>query len=164
MRRLVVLCTLLALALPLAANASTRAAGDGTLAVRDLNGMTTGVSLEIRARGGLIGRCDQCAFRLEDRTLTEVAEPVVTGAERSLDIDGDGNIEFFSGRDVRWKIVAGAYMLRIRSARDVDLSVVGQGSVRIRGTDGVYAVNEGEAKPVPPAFAVFSLGTAPAAP
>lgn len=166
MRRLVVLCTLLVLALPATAGASTRAAGDGTLAVRDLDGVPIGISVSIKVTGqaGLIGRCDRCAFRLDDLRPNDANDPLVTGAERTTDVDGDGEDEFFSGRDVRWKVVGGGYWLKIRQGRDIDLSVVGRARVRLRGTSGTYAINEGVEKLVPPDFAIFWLGTPPATP
>ncbi len=166
MRRLVVFSTLLALAVPVAAGASTRAVGDGTLSVRDLDGVPTGISVSIRVSGqaGLIGRCDQCAFRLDDLRPNDANDPLVTGAERALDVDGDGQHEFFSGRDVRWKIVGGGYWLKIRQGRDIDLSVVGKARVRLRGTNGSYAVNDSVEKAVPPDFAIFWLGAPPATP
>jgi hypothetical protein len=166
MRRLVVLSTLLVVALPAAAGASTRAAGDGTLSVNDLVAVPTGISVSIRVRqqAGLIGRCDQCAFRFDDLTLADATSSVVTGAERSIDVDGDGEDEYFSGRDVRWKIVGGGYRLRIRQGRDIDLSVVGKARVLLRGTEGTYSVNTGAEKPVPPEFALIWVGTPPAAP
>lgn len=166
MRRLVVLCTLLALSVPMTAGASTRAAGDGTLSVNDLVGVPTGVSLSIRVtqQAGLIGRCDQCAFRLDALTVTEGTSSLVTGAETKLDVDGDGEHEYFSGRDVRWKIVGSGYRLRIRQGRDIDLSVVGKARVFLRGTEGTYSVNDGAQKPVPPEFALIWVGTQPTTP
>jgi hypothetical protein len=168
MRRLVVLCSLLVLALPLAAGASTRAIGDGTLSVNDLAEVRPGVSVSIRVtqQAGLIGRCDQCSFRLDDirpNDLT-IAAPLVTGAETVKDIDGDGEEEFFSGRDIRWKIVGGGYVLKIRQGRDIDLSVVGKARVRIRGVDGRYSRDGGADKPVPLDSAIFWLGTPPPPP
>jgi hypothetical protein len=168
MRRLVVLCSLLVLALPLAAGASTRAVGDGTLSVNDLAEVRPGISVSIRVtqQAGLIGRCDQCAFRLDDIRPNDLtaASPLVTGAETARDIDGDGEEEFFSGRDVRWKIVGGGYLLKIRQGRDIDLSVVGKARVRLRGVNGSYSVNDGAEKAVPLDVAVFWLGTPPPPP
>lgn len=165
MRRLVVLCSLLVLALPIAAGASTRAAGDGTLSVSDLAEVRPGIAVSIRVtqQAGLIGRCDQCAFRLDDIRPNDLtpATPLVTGAETRSDIDGDGEEEFFSGRDVRWKIVGGGYVLKIRQGRDIDLSVVGKARVRLRGINGGYSINDGAEKPVPLDAAVFWLGTPP---
>jgi hypothetical protein len=168
MRRLVVLCSLLVLAVPFAASASTHAIGDGTLAVNDLAEVRPGISVSIRVmqQAGLIGRCDQCSFRLDDirpNDLT-VAEPLVTGAETAKDIDGDGEEEFFSGRDIRWKIVSGGYVLKIRQGRDIDLSVVGKARVRLRGINGSYSINGGAEKAVPLDAAIFWLGTPPPPP
>ena len=157
MRRLVVLATLLAFALPATAGASPRAAGDETLSVRDLVWAGTGISVSIKARGALIGRCDQCGFRLEDRVGG--GDAIVTGAEHALDIDRDGEVEFYRGKDVRWKIIGGSFQLTVRQGRDIDLSVVGKGNVKLRGTEGKYAVNGGESLPIPPEFAVFELGS-----
>jgi hypothetical protein len=166
MRRLVVVCTLLGLALPIAAGAAPRAAGDGTLSVSDLAEVRTGVfSVRIRVvqQAGLIGRCDQCAFRLDDIRPNDLDEavPLVTGAETTRDLDGDGEDEYFRGSDVRWKMVGGGYVLRIRQGRDIDLSVVGKARVHLRGVDGKYSVNDGPEKAVPLDAVTFWLGTPP---
>src|SRR6266511_1976647 len=55
--RIVVPVTLLVLALPIAASAGMRTPGDGTLSVRDLDGYVL-----VQAKGGVIGRCDQCSL------------------------------------------------------------------------------------------------------
>ena len=161
MRRLVVLVILLALAAPAAVSGSVRGASDGTLSIRDLNGVPAGVSLEIRARGGLIGRCDQCAFRLEDRDPADLAVPIVAGTDLTKrDIDGDDEIEFYTGSDVRWKMIGGKFTLRVRQGRDVDISVAGTGLVRLRGAAGTYSVNGGNDEPVLPEFDAFILNAA----
>jgi hypothetical protein len=164
MRRVVAFLSVLALAAPFAASGSVHVAGDGTLSVRDLEGLPNGISVSIRATGAVIGRCDQCSFRLEDLTMNDAGVPVVTGAERERDIDKDGEVEFYSGRDVRWKVLGGRYWLKIRQARDVDLSVVGRGTVlRLRGTAGTYSVNDGADKNVLPTSEPFFL-SAPTTP
>jgi hypothetical protein len=162
MRRLIVFVTLLVLAMPFAASAAVRAPGDGTLSVRDLDGSPTGISVWIKVptQGALVGRCDQCAFRLDDLKPDDAGIPIVTGYEKKLDVDGDGEREFYSGRDIQWKIVGGGFWLRIRQGRDIDLSVVGKGLVRVRGTAGTYSVNGAEPLAVPPDFARFWLSAA----
>jgi hypothetical protein len=167
MRRLVVLCTLLVLSLPVAAGAATRATGDGTLTVRDLAEVRTGVfavRIRVTQQAGLIGRCDQCAFRVDDIRPNDLEEatPVVTGAETQRDLDGDGEDEFFRGTDVRWKLVGSGYLLRIRTGRDIDLTVVGKARVSLRGVEGKYSINDGPEKVVPLDPAPFFLGTPPA--
>jgi hypothetical protein len=169
MRRLVVLCTLLGLVLPVAAGAAPRAVGDGTLTVRDLAEVRTGIfSVRIRVtqQAGLIGRCDQCAFRLDDIRPNDldIATPLVTGAETRLDLDSDGEEEYFKGSDVRWKMVGSGYVLKIRTGRDIDLSVVGKARVSLRGVDGTYSLNGAPEKFVPLDPSPFWLGTPPATP
>ena len=132
------------------------------MSVRDLVWSGPGASVAItRARGGLIGRCDQCVFVFEDLAPNAGGAVIVAGAERARDVDNDGERELFAGRDVRWKIIGGRFRLVIRQARDVDLSVVGSANVRLRGTEGKYSVNGEAPLPVPPEFALFELGSTP---
>jgi hypothetical protein len=142
MRRLVVFTTLLALALPAGASAAVRAPGDGTLSVRDLDG-----SIKVLVKGGVIGRCSQCVLVLDEWRTDEIL-PVVTGA-RGTDLDEDGAKERFSGKDLRWKVMGGSFSMVVRQGVDVDLSLVGKGSIRwIRGTNGEYVHNGGDAQSV----------------
>jgi hypothetical protein len=142
MRRLVVFMTLLALALPAAASAAVRAPGDGTLSVRDLDG-----SISVLANGGVIGRCGQCVLILDEWKDDEIL-PVVRGA-RGTDLDDDGSKERFAGKDLRWKVMGGSFKMIVRSGVDVDLSLVGKGRVvSIRGTNGSYVLNGGDAQSV----------------
>jgi hypothetical protein len=147
MRRLVVFTTLLALALPAATSAAVRAAGDGTLSVRDLDG-----SISVVANGGVIGRCSQCVLVLDEWKDDEIL-PIVTGAtgQRApgTDLDDDGAKERFAGKDLRWKVMGESFRMIVRSGVDVDLSVVGKGRVRwIRGTSGHYVLNGGDPQDV----------------
>jgi hypothetical protein len=144
MRRLVVFTTLLALALPSAASAAVRAPGDGTLSVRDLDG-----SIKVLVKGGVIGRCSQCVLLLDEWKTDEIV-PVVKGA-KGTDLDDDGAKERFAGKDLRWKLMGGSFSMIVRSGVDVDLSLVGKGSIRwIRGTNGEYVLNGGDAQFVLP--------------
>jgi hypothetical protein len=142
MRRLVVFTTLLALALSAGASAAVRAPGDGTLSVRDLDG-----SIKVLVKGGVIGRCSQCVLVLDEWRTDEIL-PVVTGA-RGTDLDEDGAKERFSGKDLRWKVMGGSFSMVVRQGVDVDLSLVGKGSIRwIRGTNGEFVHNGGDAQSV----------------
>ena len=144
MRRLVVFMTLLALALPGVASATVRAPGDGTLSIRDLDG-----SLKVLVNGGVIGRCSQCVLLLDEWKTDEIL-PVVKGA-RGTDLDDDGAKERFAGKDLRWKVMGGSFSMIVRNGVDVDLSLVGKGSIRwIRGTNGEYVHNGGDAQSVLP--------------
>ena len=144
MRRLVVFTTLLALALPSAASAAVRTPGDGTLSVRDLDG-----SIKVLVKGGVIGRCSQCVLLLDEWKTDEIL-PVVKGA-KGTDLDDDGAKERFAGKDLRWKLMGGSFSMIVRNGVDVDLSLVGKGSIRwIRGTNGEYVLNGGDAQFVLP--------------
>jgi hypothetical protein len=144
MRRIVVPLTLLALALPIAASAGVRTPGDGTLSVRDLDGYVM-----VSAKGGVIGRCDQCRLFLDETAGADEIVPVVSGA-RGVDIDADGAKERYAGKDLRWKIIGGSFRMIVRGGTDVDLSVVGKGNVAIFGTKGSYALNGGDPLQVAP--------------
>jgi hypothetical protein len=137
MRRLTVSLTLLALAIPLAAGAAVRTTGDGTLSVRDLDGYVS-----LYARGGVIGRCDQCRLYLNERQDAAEIDPVVSGG-KGVDIDLDGAKERFFG-NLRWKVIGGSFVMIVRNGSDVDLSVVGRGKVFIFGTNGSYVLNGGQ--------------------
>jgi hypothetical protein len=139
MRRLVVFVTLLALAAPLTAAGTALAPGDGTLSVQNLDGF-----IEIRAKGAVIGRCDQCNLLLVERIGADEIDPVVSGPARRIDVDADGDNERFIGRDLRWKMLGGSFRMVVRSGVDVDFSAVGNGRVWVRGTKGTYVLNGGE--------------------
>lgn len=157
MRRLVVFVTLLALATPFAASAAVRAPGDGTLSVRDLTGY-----ISVRAKGGVIGRCDECTLVLNEQLGADEIAPVVSGAEKTEDTDDDGARERFEGKDLRWKVIGGAFRMVVRNGSDVDLSLVGKGRVIIRGTSGTYILNGGEIRFATAASVILRLSpTAP---
>jgi hypothetical protein len=159
MRRIVVPVTLLALALPMAASAGLRTPGDGTLSVRDLDGYVA-----VSARGGVIGRCDQCRLFLNERQGAAEIIPIVSGARKVDDLDLDGENERFSGKDMRWKVLGGSFMMIVRNGSDVDLSVVGKGRVAIFGTNGSYVLNGGPMTLVPPGPEPVQFPLAPTGP
>lgn len=153
MRRLVVSLTLLALATPIAASASTSAPGDGTLSVRDLDGRVV-----VYAKGAVIGRCDQCTLTLDERDGADAIAPVVSGTTRGVDTDDDGAKERFVGKDLRWKVIGGSFKMIVRGGVDVDLSVVGKGPrVLIAGTGGTYSLNGSSPAPVLTDPNIFAL-------
>ena len=129
MRRILLLCALAALALPVFASAMPRSAGDGTLSIRDGKIKL----LVLHARGGVIGRCGRCRITLDDRTAADGATPFVTGEDNSRDTDQDGEDEQFWGTNVRFRLTGGEFTLKV-TGRDVDLSAVGRG--RGRGSGG----------------------------
>lgn len=159
MRRSFFLCALLALCLPVFASAEPRAAEDGTLSVRNATGK---VRLLGPARGAVIGRCDSCAFILRDVVDGDGSQPVVNGEEIANDPDDDGIDEAFQGTNVRFRLIGGRYVLRIRG-RGIDLSAVGTGTILIKGTDGTFSLNGEEPRPLPAEWRRLRLA-APATP
>lgn len=151
MRRIVVFLTLCALAAPLAAFAAPRALGDGTLAVRDLNGRFV-----VYAKGGIVGRCDRCILLVEEWREDDSIDPRISGA-KGLDLDGDGDVDRYQVRDGRWKVIGGSFHVVVSSATDADISVVGKGKGSLRGTAGSYSVNGGEFLTVPTEITPFTL-------
>ena len=156
MRRILLLCALAALAVPVLASAMPRSAGDGTLSIRDGKVKL----LVLHARGGVIGRCGRCRITLDDLTATDRATPFVTGEDNSRDTDQDGEDEQFWGTNVRFRLTGGEFTLRV-TGRDVDLSAVGRGRGKLRGAggpnDGTYSLNGEEARSLPDERTPFRL-------
>ena len=146
---------LLALLLPAAAAAAVRAPGDGSLSVRDGDGMVTLV-----VRGAAIGRFDSGVLTVAVAD-GDCDGPLVWGAERERPvIDHLGQIVacVFSGQNVRFRLVGGKQDLRIQRGRDIDLSAVGRGFGSIRGIGGQYSLNGDAYVPLPDDVRRFSLG------
>jgi hypothetical protein len=138
MRRTVVLLTLLALAAPFAATAAMRAPGDGTLSVSNLDGRVS-----VWARGAIVGRCDQCTLVLDERwEVTPPINPIVTGAF-GFDLDDDNFKERYTGTNLRWRVIGGNFRAIVTNGKNVHVSAIGKGRVRIQGTSGKYVVNDG---------------------
>lgn len=165
MRRPFFLCALVALSLPVFASAGTGAADDGTLSVKNADGIVRigGPYLGGPARGAVIGRCDSCSFVLDDKVDGDGTAPIVTGADESKDTDADDDAEWFTGTNVRFRLIGGKYVLRIRG-KGIDLSVVGTAWVRIKGmegedalTDGTYSLNGDEPRSLPSEWKRFRL-------
>lgn len=151
MRRIVVFLTLLALAAPLTAFAAKASPGDGTMSVRDLNGY-----FGVQARGAIVGRCDRCVLRIEERSEDAPIDPRVFGAT-GRDTDADGDLDRYVVRDGRWKIIGGSFWVRVSNGTDVDISLVGRGAGKLRGTAGEYSMNGEDFVDVPAELTPFTL-------
>jgi hypothetical protein len=154
MRRTVVFLTLLLLAAPFVATAGMRAPGDGTLSVSNLDG-----NVRVWARGAIVGRCDQCTLVLDERwEVTPTITPVVTGAADRIDLDDDTVNEKFIGTNLRWRIIGGNFRAIVTNGKNVHVSVIGKGRVRIQGTSGKYVINDSpDFVPVTRDPAIFQL-------
>ena len=163
MRRLLVLTLLVALAAPAAAYAVARSPGDGTLSVRNGQGV-----VNVNVRGAIIGRFDSGTLFVKAKTAADCDDVQVWGPTRERPIvDENGDVECrFIGRDVRFRLVGGQRSVRIRNGRDIDLAVVGRGFVYLRGIgvqDGQYSVNGEAYQSLPDEGGAFEL-SAPSAP
>jgi hypothetical protein len=149
MRLFLVPLSLLALLVPTASAVETQR-GDGTLSIRDGRG-----SVVVHARGAVIGQLTR--FERNGRLVIEVpdtdddSEPKVVGADW-VRARADGTL-VYGGKGIRFRFIDGRFVLRVRNAVGLQLSVVGKGKVRLDGAgslttglvyDGVYSLN-GEA-------------------
>jgi hypothetical protein len=152
MRSLLLVFASAALALPGLAWAATRALDDGTLSVRNGDGV-----IFVSARGTLIGACDQCRVSIVDPSPDDGAPPVVSGYE-------DHNVvsetrDLYAGKDVRFRMVGGFFKVKI-SGSGIDLAVVAKGWGRIQAYDsntGTYSVNGDARRLLPSERQVFIL-------
>lgn len=163
MRKVLVLISLLALALPVAglAGLAAKRAGEGTLSVEDGRGKVI-----VQARGGAIGRLERGTVRIFDLTPNDENVPVVTGDDRPLRFFGDNGIEY-AGAGLRFRIIGGGFRVVI-DGRGIDLSVVGRGSGFVKGETldpGLYSLDGSDCRtrpatcePLPELGERFQLG------
>ena len=146
MRRLAVLSvSLLALAAPAAAWATTQAPGDGTLVVKNATGPRGVPVVTLVITGAALGHVSGLGtIVIEDLNPNDAAAPEVTGANVRKDLTD--TVTKWSGVDFRFRAVGGPYKITIYGS-DVDLSAVGHGFVWLTGLsdptigDGTYSLN-----------------------
>jgi hypothetical protein len=145
-RRILLTCALIALVLPAAAAGERRAPGDGTLVIKDGVG-----SVQIIARGVVIGRFDQGTVRIKDPNPDDTVEEVVTGAERTRQLNEFWTV--YSGKNVRFRFIGGRFTVRVEKSVGIDLSASGKGMVALQGrgssNDGTYSLNGDSPLPLP---------------
>ena len=152
MRSLLVLFASAALAVPALAWTATGALDDGTLSVKNGDGVVF-----VSVRGTLIGTCENCRVSIVDPSPDDGAPPVVSGYE-------DHNVvsdtrDLYAGKDVRFRMVGGFFKVRV-SGYGIDLAVVAKGWGRIQGYDsntGTYSVNGDPRRLLPSDRQVFPL-------
>jgi hypothetical protein len=159
MRRLALIIGVLALTLPAAAGALKAGPGDGTLVVDNAQG-----SIQLRVRGGIIGRFDQGGtVEVYDPVAGDGAAPVIKGCEFKDQI-GPRRWECSSSQaEVRFRLIGGYFRVTIE-ANGVDLSVAGRGTATLDGSGfddqpGRYSLNGGTYQPFPHAAAKLVVGT-----
>ena len=132
------------LAAPAVALATPRSVDDGTLVVKNGDGYVF-----ISGRGAIIGSCEYCKVRTFDPDPDDGTGPIVNGAEDHD--DGPTGVDIYEGSDVRFRMIGGAFKIRIWGS-GIDLSVVARGWGRIKGYDsnsGWYALNGDERRLLP---------------
>lgn len=161
MRKPFLLVALLALALPVAAF-SARSAGEGTLSVEDGRG-----KLNVRARGGVIGRLDRGSVTIFDLTPGDASVPVVSGDDQPVLLVGENGLRY-RGTGLRFRVIGGTFRIVIQG-RGIDVSVVGKGEGFIEGETlepGVYSLDGADCRrdrascnPLPDPGIRFRLGS-----
>jgi hypothetical protein len=158
MRRLVVIFgVVLTLLLPAGAGALRVGPGDGTLVVKNAQGIVT-----LHVRGGIIGRIDTGTIEVGDPTPGDGAKPIVRGYEESRRLSPTRTQYSSAQSEIRFRLIGGWYNVRI-SAIGIDLSVVGRGTVTLDGTGfadqpGQASINGGPFQSMPNAPVRYTLG------
>ncbi len=133
---------------------------DGTLSVRDAR-----ATIQIRMRGGIIGRFGRGSLRVTD-PVGQGDSVVVRGAERTRPIDEDTTV--YSGRDVRFRIVdERRFVVRINGLK-INFSAVGRGDGWLDGSgdedgiffDGSFSLNGEPYRSIPDERTRFELESA----
>jgi len=153
MKRLLLVCAVLALVLPVAASARSGDTSDGTLSVRDGRGTFT-----VNARGGVIGSFRTGKVIITDPVAGDGTGPIVSGDDWHRDRSDTTTV--FGGTRVRFRLIGGVFKIKV-VGYGVNLSVVGHGTVNMLGAgtldDGDYSVNGGLYTSVPDFFFSFPL-------
>jgi hypothetical protein len=136
-----------------AASARPTGQGDGTLTVKNADGR-----IVLTVTGGAIGRFDEGAVTIKDPIAGDGTGPIVTGAEAVRSIND--KTTRYTGKDVRFRIIGGKFSITV-TGTNIQLSVIGTGTVTLKGTDadedGTYSVNGGPAQDFPDFLFSFVL-------
>jgi hypothetical protein len=165
MKRLGLSLLVATLVLPAAALAGARAAGDGTLVVRDAS-----AKVEIKgARGTIFGHLDKGWLKVTDYNQDDSRDPEVNNAKTSYPANPSGSTWFYRGTDIRFRFFGGRYSITV-AGNGIDISAVGKGTVTLAGLTtvadgnyGTYAVDGHKFAPIQLLPTVDTFGT-PASP
>ena len=169
MRKLLVPCLLLALAIPAAAYTRTPPlppGGNGTLSINQGRGV-----LQLNARGSMTGRlnilvlgvvCLHELFRMYDSK-----RPVVYGAKKTIYRSEKTTV--YQGKALRFKLIGALYQVRIEG-KAIFVSAIGRGKGTLDGAgdvtaniffDGVWSLNDEQYKSLPDDPTPFELVAPP---
>jgi hypothetical protein len=162
MRKTLLLLVLLALAVPVAGISATQVA-EGTLSVDDGRG-----KVNVRARGGVIGRIERGSITIYDLTPADASQPVVSGVDEPPLLVGENGVRY-RGAGLRFRVIGGNFRILVQG-RGIDMSVVGKGEGFIEGDTlepGVYSLDGADCRrdrascnPLPQPGIRFRLGPA----
>src|SRR3989442_15450957 len=117
MRRFLVIFSLVgALSAPGVGVAAKRNPGDGTLSLRNANGVFV-----ISGKGAVIGQIDRGRVKIVDPVSNDGPPAMVTGAEYVRDLTDTSAL--YAGSDVNFRMIGGTFSIRV-SGKGVDLSFV----------------------------------------
>jgi hypothetical protein len=158
MRRLslILLCGLIVAP---AALAGARAAGDGVLELRSVNG-----TVLVAGKGVVWGQMDKGKLAVNDLVAGD-GEPLVSGWERKVPGSCD-TCTVYSGKDLHFRVTGGKYRLWFQGT-GIDFSAVGVGSAQLTGDltvdkTGGYALDGGKWTAVPWLKRTVYFGVQPA--
>jgi len=166
MRRALCFGLLMTLLVPAAALAERTVPGDGTLAVRNGDGM-----LRIDLRGVALGRMGSGVLEVEVPLERDCdgRDVSVVGAERQREdvkwVDDETPVWLCRFVDRRGGLrfrIKGQQVIRFKFMRNLNLSVVGRGSARIRGTGdapGSYSLNGDDFTLLPDELETLPIGS-----
>jgi hypothetical protein len=151
MRRLLIFCAFVALALPAAIQAAT--ASDGTLAVKNATGVVM-----VDANGVIIGHADKARITITDSDSTD-GRVIVLGWDAKVALTPTRTL--YKGEDMRFKLLGGDNILFIKGS-GISLSAVGEGKVTLDGgnvaNDGKFSIDDGPFLSLPDSIHTFSFG------
>jgi hypothetical protein len=125
MRRLAAILVLAAVAVPAAAVAADRSAGDGVLELGAVNGTVT-----LAGKGVLWGQLDNGSIRVTD-VVTASGQPLlVSGAEHTRPL-GE-NVTVYWGKNITFRTTGGKYRIRFKGS-GLDLTAIGVGTADMIG-------------------------------
>jgi len=129
---------------PAAADAATGAIGDGTLSVDNGHG-----SVQIQARGAVLGRVAKGSVMIADLTPDDTSDPSVWGWETAVPrLDGSTT---YRGDKIRFRLIGGGWRIVVKGS-GIDVSAVGRGRVWLNGDSfdaGVYSTTGDDCRVTP---------------
>ncbi len=168
MRRYLALIALASAAVPAVALGSPSAPGDGTLTVRNADGV-----VRLTLRGAILGKLGGGRLEVIDPDvacdqLSVWGEEDATEREREARDGGKQVACVFKGKAIRFRLIGGQHELRI-AGRGIWVSAVGVGRVFLRGSarrdpDGTFSINGERFASLPEDGDSFKIGATPALP